>query len=312
MPLLKRLSQIGKKKDRKSVDKSNLSTVKESSSKPVTSTPTASSQLQKTASPTAPSQAETSPQAGSSPQTSQPKEEATPQTELQVPTQEVSAAEKAEPSIHANDKQEEDKTGSLNPSAQTNGTKVNDAEGGEAQVDEAKTNGTRSETKRDAAQEQDTKTDGAEIPITDLATNSLRQDPAHEKTEPPKVSASTFDQSVSHTTFMNQPQSSFSPALISEPPPEPKDEPAASRHDVESTFTTYAQLIHASRRPIPSQADGSFPNEKESTGLLTDIMSIGLKDVNTVRKIMEQKASGAPQNDREYLMEEVMQVSYSI
>lgn len=309
MPLLKRLSQIGKKKDRKSVDKSNLPTVNESSSKPATSSPTVPTQLQETTSPTAPSEAQTSPQAALSSQNSLPNEEAKPRTEPQIATREASAVEKTEPSIPTNKEQVEDSRDGPEPSVQANESEVTEGED-ETQIADTEVNDTRSETKRDA-QEQNSKINDVEIPITDLATNGLRQDPAHEKSEPPKVSASTFDQSVSHTTFMNQDQSSFSPALISEPPPEPKDESSASRHDVESTFTTYAQLIHASRRPIPSQADGSFPSEKESTGLLADIMSIGLKEVNTVRKIMEQKASGAAQNDREYLMEEVMQVSFS-
>jgi hypothetical protein len=37
--------------------------------------------------------------------------------------------------------------------------------------------------------------------------------------------------------------------------------------------------------------------------------SLGVKDLKTVKHIMEDKASGKPQDDRKMHMEEVMQVS---
>ena len=46
----------------------------------------------------------------------------------------------------------------------------------------------------------------------------------------------------------------------------------ASRADVESSFTEFAQLIHASLRPLPTQTgDGAYLDHAEPTGLFADI-----------------------------------------
>ena len=89
-----------------------------------------------------------------------------------------------------------------------------------------------------------------------------------------------------------------------------KDVAAATRADVASTFEQYAQLIHASQRPLPNQSgDGAYLEKDEPSGFWDDIRSLGIKDLKTVRHIMEDKASGKPQDDRKMHMEEVMQVS---
>lgn len=88
------------------------------------------------------------------------------------------------------------------------------------------------------------------------------------------------------------------------------DAPPATRKDIEDAFAQFAQLIHASRRPLPTQTgDGSYLVKDEPSGWLADIRSMGLKDVKTIKHIMEDKASGLPQDDRKMHMEEVMQVS---
>ena len=47
---------------------------------------------------------------------------------------------------------------------------------------------------------------------------------------------------------------------------------SASRADVESSFAQFAQLIHASLRPLPTQTgDGAYLEHAEPSGLLADI-----------------------------------------
>ena len=87
----------------------------------------------------------------------------------------------------------------------------------------------------------------------------------------------------------------------------------ASRGDVESSFTQFAQLVHASRRPLPTQSgDGAYLDHTEPTGLLADIKSMGFKDAHTLMNVMKTKATGESQDDKTYLMEKTIQVcSYS-
>ena len=45
-----------------------------------------------------------------------------------------------------------------------------------------------------------------------------------------------------------------------------------SRGDVEASFTQFAQLVHAARRPLPTQTgDGAYLEHAEPSGLLADI-----------------------------------------
>ena len=83
----------------------------------------------------------------------------------------------------------------------------------------------------------------------------------------------------------------------------------ATRKDVENFFQEFAQLLHASRRTLPTQSgDGQYLDQAESSGLLADLKSLGLKDVKTVTHMLEDKASGKAQDDRELHMEEIMQL----
>jgi linoleate 10R-lipoxygenase len=87
------------------------------------------------------------------------------------------------------------------------------------------------------------------------------------------------------------------------------NESPATREDVQSTFEQYAQLIHSAQRPLPNQSgDGAYLEKEEPSGFWADIKALGLKDVRTVRHIMEDKASGKPQDDKKMHMEEIMQV----
>ena len=101
------------------------------------------------------------------------------------------------------------------------------------------------------------------------------------------------------------------------PPKKPKSQAAAqmidhtaSRADVENAFTEYAQVIHASRRPLPSQGgDVAKLDHQQHSGLLSDIKAMGFKDVRTLIDVMKNKATGELQDDKTYLMEKTIQVS---
>ena len=85
---------------------------------------------------------------------------------------------------------------------------------------------------------------------------------------------------------------------------------AANRGDVETAFQKFAQLIHASNRPLPTQSgDGAYLEHAEPTGLMQDLRSLGIKDVSTLMEVMKTKTTGRLQDDKTYLMEHVIQVS---
>ena len=98
--------------------------------------------------------------------------------------------------------------------------------------------------------------------------------------------------------------------------PAPADKPhevedhSAGRVDVENTFSKFAQLIHASNRPLPTQTgDGAGLEHKEPSSLMQDIRAIGFKDVGTLMQVVKTKATGEYQDDKNMMMEHVMQVS---
>ena len=83
----------------------------------------------------------------------------------------------------------------------------------------------------------------------------------------------------------------------------------ASRADIESSFEQFAQLIHASNRPLPNQTgDGSYLDHKEPSGLMADIKALGFKDAKTLMDVMKNKATGEYQDDKTYVMERTIQV----
>lgn len=93
-------------------------------------------------------------------------------------------------------------------------------------------------------------------------------------------------------------------------PPSKSTAPRAKRGDVEGTFAKYAQLIHASRRPLPNQSgDGSYLREETKyTSTLSDLRTMGWKGISTLLAVRKHKKSGKLDNDREYIMERVINV----
>ncbi len=86
---------------------------------------------------------------------------------------------------------------------------------------------------------------------------------------------------------------------------------AASRSEVENSFTAFAHLVHAAQRPLPNQSgDGTYIEEKQQhSGLWADLRSLGFKDAKTLTEVMKNTASGALVDDKGMLMERVIQVN---
>lgn len=88
-----------------------------------------------------------------------------------------------------------------------------------------------------------------------------------------------------------------------------EDNHAVKRSEVVAVFEKYAQAIHASREPLPNQTgDGTYLKHDQSSGLFNDIKSLGFRDVNTVKDLIKDKASGELTDDKTYLMERIIQV----
>lgn len=86
---------------------------------------------------------------------------------------------------------------------------------------------------------------------------------------------------------------------------------SVDREAVSNIFKDFAQLVHASQRPLPTQTgDGSYIDQEVPSGLMADLRSMGFKDIKTLKEVMQTKASGALQDDKTYLMERVIQVRW--
>jgi linoleate 10R-lipoxygenase len=98
-------------------------------------------------------------------------------------------------------------------------------------------------------------------------------------------------------------------ASTSHAAPEAEDH-SAKRTEVVATFEKYAQLIHASRRPLPTRTgDGTYlEHETSSGGLFQDLRVLGFKDYGTVLDVIKNKASGGLVDDKTMLMERIIQV----
>ncbi|KAJ9645772.1 hypothetical protein H2199_002812 [Coniosporium tulheliwenetii] len=90
-----------------------------------------------------------------------------------------------------------------------------------------------------------------------------------------------------------------------------KEEPdqSATRQDVSETFEQFAQLIHASQRPLPTQSgNGTYIDTEVPSGMFADLRTLGFKDVKTLKDVMTTKATGELADDKTYLMERVIQL----
>ncbi|KAI9777325.1 MAG: hypothetical protein M1839_008933 [Geoglossum umbratile] len=83
----------------------------------------------------------------------------------------------------------------------------------------------------------------------------------------------------------------------------------AKREDISNVFNQYAQLIHATQRPLPTQTgNGTYIEQTVPSGLWKDLKNLGFKDVNTLLEVMKNKKAGGLADDKTYLMERVIQL----
>ncbi|QDS73559.1 hypothetical protein FKW77_001022 [Venturia effusa] len=90
------------------------------------------------------------------------------------------------------------------------------------------------------------------------------------------------------------------------------------RHGLGKDFQQMAGLISAARRPLPDQSgDGTYLDDKPISpdvmdrvnGALGDLSHLGIKDVETLLKVVKLGKSGEPWQDKEYLMEHLIQTA---
>lgn len=91
------------------------------------------------------------------------------------------------------------------------------------------------------------------------------------------------------------------------------DNHQVKRAEVVAVFEKYAQAIHASQEPLPNQSgDSTFLKHDQSSGLFDDIKTLGFRDINTVKDLIKNKASGELVDDKTYLMERIIQVPIAL
>jgi linoleate 10R-lipoxygenase len=93
--------------------------------------------------------------------------------------------------------------------------------------------------------------------------------------------------------------------------PEVEEDHSAERNDVLHIFERHAQVIHASRRPLPTQSgDGTYleHGHDHSSSLFQDLRTLGFKDYSTLVDVIKSKASGELVDDKTYMMERVIQL----
>lgn len=79
----------------------------------------------------------------------------------------------------------------------------------------------------------------------------------------------------------------------------------------ENPLAQVEQVLKASLRPLPTETgDGTYVQDNKATGLAKDLSHVDLKDVKTLVEVAKSTITGDPINDREYIMERVIQVSW--
>ncbi|KAK5629121.1 hypothetical protein RRF57_004836 [Xylaria bambusicola] len=89
---------------------------------------------------------------------------------------------------------------------------------------------------------------------------------------------------------------------------EPAKAPKANREGITETFTQLAQWIRASERPYPTQTGhGTFTVGKKPR-LRSDLKTLSMKDIKTVKTIIKNLIKGGPIDDKTMIMEETIQL----
>jgi hypothetical protein len=71
------------------------------------------------------------------------------------------------------------------------------------------------------------------------------------------------------------------------------------------------KVLAASLRPLPTETgDGTYIKGNTTTGIAKDIGHVDIKDLETLAVVAKKGITGDAVNDREYIMERVIQVSF--
>jgi linoleate 8R-lipoxygenase/9,12-octadecadienoate 8-hydroperoxide 8R-isomerase len=77
-----------------------------------------------------------------------------------------------------------------------------------------------------------------------------------------------------------------------------------------NTISQVENVVAASLRPLPTATgDGTYVAESTQTGLVKDLGHVDFKDVRTLVEVVKSAATGEPVDDKQYIMERVIQVS---
>jgi hypothetical protein len=82
------------------------------------------------------------------------------------------------------------------------------------------------------------------------------------------------------------------------------------RKDIQRSFAQLQQVFQASSRPLPTQTgDGTYVDATpKPTGIASDLPYVTSAEVEGLIEIAKDAATGEPQNDKDYLMERVIEV----
>lgn len=81
------------------------------------------------------------------------------------------------------------------------------------------------------------------------------------------------------------------------------------RINVNGKIAQVEQVVTAALRPLPTQTgDGSYVQTPNVTGLAKDLLHFDLKDAKTLAEVAKTAVTGEAMNDRDYIMERVIQV----
>jgi linoleate 8R-lipoxygenase/9,12-octadecadienoate 8-hydroperoxide 8R-isomerase len=79
----------------------------------------------------------------------------------------------------------------------------------------------------------------------------------------------------------------------------------------ENPIEKIEKVVEASLRPLPTETgDGTYIQSKKMTGFAKDLKHIDLNDVKTLAEVAKSAVSGEPLDDRDYVMEGIVQVCF--
>ncbi|KKY16707.1 putative fatty acid oxygenase [Diplodia seriata] len=88
-----------------------------------------------------------------------------------------------------------------------------------------------------------------------------------------------------------------------------KPDTSTDREDMKGTFSQFAQVLHAARRPLPTQTgDGSYVKREDPASLFDNLKTFGIGDAKTLKDVLQNKAKKELIDDKTYLMERVIQL----